>query len=764
MPATAWRLTAGALLTVGAMLAVAAGLGAGSSAEADTRAAAGSPTPVVLIGTAGLHWDDVSAETSSLGAVLAGGAIGSMVSRSVELAACPIDGWLAVSAGRRADAARSASSPSEVSPSEVSPSEVSSGVSSGASSGVSAGDELGCRAPQVQVATPGGPGTVTGWADYVQRARASDAGAVPGTLGAALAAGGRVAVAIGPGAAVAVADPNGVAAHVWPGLPATASGAIDPGADTAVLADQVRAALAFDPDLVVVDVGAIRDRAGSDRSPQVAALDDRLGVLFAGLPEDSTLALASLADAGTQARLQLAAASAPDRFPIGLLRSASTRQTGLIQVPDLLPTLLTALNLPVPNGVDGSAMVAVRSAADTADRFLAMLDLDQAATTMATVVTPYFVITLTVQVLIFVVLAWLASRLQRAPTDRTRRGVLTVLHHAAILGGCLPAATVLANLWPWWRDEHPLAALILAVVVAAVPLATLAVVGPWRHHLLGPVGVAGALTAAVFAADAATGSQLSLTALLGGQPLIGGRFYGFSNPPFAVFGAGLLFAALAAGQALLDRGRRRDAALAVAGIGAVAVVLDVLPAVGADFGGPPALIPAFALFSLQLAGIAVTWRRATAIALGTVAVLAAICVADWLRPAGQRTHLGRFVQTLLDGGGGEVVRRKAEQNLSILLSGPLTALLPIVAVLVVGALARPTRLRLHALATSYQRLPVLPAALLALGVMLGFGFALNDSGTSIPPAAMMVTLPWLVAICARVQSPTAPPPPGPRRR
>src|SRR5207302_9090483 len=120
-------------------------------------------------------------------------------------------------------------------------------------------------------------------------------------------------------------------------------------------------------------------------------------------------------------------------------------------------------------------------------------------------------------------------------------------------------------------------------------------------------------------------------------------------------------------------------------------VVDAFPGLGSDFGGPPALVPAFAYLALRVAGIRITWRRALAVVVGTVALLALVAVGDWLRPPASRTHLGRFVQTVLDGGGWDVVSRKAAQNLDIVTSAPVQLVLPFLAVAVGVALARPAR-------------------------------------------------------------------------
>jgi hypothetical protein len=335
------------------------------------------------------------------------------------------------------------------------------------------------------------------------------------------------------------------------------------------------------------------------------------------------------------------------------------------------------------------------------------------------------------------------------------RGTARATAAVAVVGALVPAATFPANLLPWWRSAVPAAALAGAVAAVTAVLGLVALLGPWRRALLGPASAAGALTALVLTADVATGSRLSLTALIGGQPLVGGRFYGFSNPGFALFGTGTLLLAVALADPLVRAGRHRTAAGVVAAVGVVATAVDGLPGLGSDFGGPPALVPAFAYLALRVAGVRVTWRRALAVAAGTVGVLAALAVGDWLRPEGSRTHLGRFVQTVLDGGGADVVARKAEQNLGIVTSSPFQFVLPLVAVAVGVALARPRRWRLEPLAVAYERAPVLRPGLAALAVLLVAGFALNDSGAAIPPVAAMLALPAVLACALRAVTPPA---------
>jgi hypothetical protein len=729
-----------------ALVAVLAGTLLAPAAQASTATTRSSsaeevPGPVVLLGTGGLRWSDTGPATPALRGLLRDGAVAVASARSVRPSTCPVDGWLAVSAGARA------------------------------------ADEPGaCRAPDADTAAPGAPASAARWDVYRRLAAASPGDATVGLLGATLGAANVPSAAVGPGAVLALANPDGQVRAAWPGLPAGPDGAVDPAQSPATLAEQVRAALGTGARLVAVDVGSVRSDGPPSHDAQVRAVDARLGAVLDALPPNATVLVASLADTGGQARLQLAGARGPapgGRAFDGLLRSASTRQDGLVQVTDVQPTLLAALGVAQPAGAVGSPLVPVAFPTGTAAttgadagpnevtaRLQRLEDLARPAETIDPIVAPFFAVALGVELLLLVsgvALTVRRRRRNRPSWVRAARGTAA----AAVVGALLPAATFPANLWPWWRAGAPAAALAVAVAVVALVLAAIALAGPWRRALLGPAGAAGALTALVLTVDVATGSHLSLTALIGGQPLVGGRFYGFSNPGFALFATGALLLAMTVADPFVRAGRPRSALAAVAAIGVVATVVDGLPGLGSDFGGPPALVTAFAYLALRVGGVRLTWRRVLAVAAGTVAVLAVLAVGDWLRPASDRTHLGRFVQTVLAGGGWDVVTRKIEQNIGIVTSSPVQLVLPLIAVALGVVLARPRRWRLEPLAVAYERAPSLRPGLAALAVLLVAGFLVNDSGAAIPPVAAMLALPAVLASALRAVS--APDPAAGRR-
>lgn len=696
---------------------------AGPVAVATAGAAvADVPGPVVLVGTGGLRWDDVGDDMPALTALLQAGSSGTLAVRSLRSTTCPVDGWLAVSAGKRAADAPQSS---------------------------------GCLPAEADIPTPGGPGTVPRWQVYRDEAEQASFDAVPGLLGDTLKATGRTSAAVGAGAVIALADGTGTAPKAWPGLGSGAAAAPGAGADDTALGRDVGAAVK-QAGLVVVDVGALRDGGPVSRHDQALVLDTRIGLVVGAAGPRATVVVASLADSGGSGpHLQLlaAAGTAPDgsAYSSGLLGSRSTRQDGMAQTTDLLPTLLAALSVPVPDQVVGSPLLTVDRGGDQQDRLSRLTDLELAAQRVRPIVAWFFNGLIIAQLLLYGGATWVLRRRREDPRSRGR--VLRATRRTAVVFASVPAATFLANLVPWWRTGLPLLWVTVAVAGFVLPIALLALLGPWRNRLLGPFGVVGGVTAAVLGVDVATGSHLMLSSLMGVQPLVAGRFYGLSNPGFALFSTGMLLAAAAVADALVrpaagGTGRRREAVLAVAGIGLLAVVVDGTPGLGSDFGGPPAIIPAFAVLALLVAGVRLSWRRALLIAAGTLVVIAALSLLDWLRAPGDRTHLGRFVQTLVDGGAGPVVTRKLRQNLDILLK-PISLLLPFAVAFVALVLARPASWGARPLALAYDRSPVLRHGLVAWAVLVGLGFALNDSGTAIPAVAATVAIPLLIAVSVR---------------
>jgi hypothetical protein len=178
-------------------------------------------------------------------------------------------------------------------------------------------------------------------------------------------------------------------------------------------------------------------------------------------------------------------------------------------------------------------------------------------------------------------------------------------------------------------------------------------------------------------------------------------------------------------------------------------LVDGAPGLGTDFGGVLALLPGIVVLAALLLGVRLTATRLVGIAALTLVVVSALAVADWARPAGERSHLGRFVQQVLDGDGGHVIADKAAANLGLLRVPIIVAVaLPLLLVVLV-ALVRPESLRLHALVRAEQRDPALRALLIAALTTALLGFACNDSGVIVPAVALFTGGPLIVTVWAQ---------------
>lgn len=670
-----------------AMFAMAAGTGGlGERGRALTERGG----DVVVVGAPGLTWSDITEEdTPVLMGLMEQGMTGGLIVRGTHVLTCPADGWLTLGAGQRASADDDGVQDCAAVPEVV---------------------------PGGQTQTPDDDltATIPEWSAWTQAAARRPLDAQLGTLTDAHQGGPRSCVRAGD--------------------PLSALGAADSAGTVTNLADNPdhwRAA--YDPlpcDTTLLDAGTI---TGPD---DALALDSAIFDLISQLPEQTTLVVAGLADRGERAGVRAVIVWHQGSEP-GTLSSPSTRQPGLVQTTDLTATILALQGLEVPPAVSGQAVESLPTDAPIADRLRDLQDLSKA--------------TAGAQQWAYAVLAVGAV---------VALAALVLLHRLGQPGGmrlvglavmAFPSSAFLAGLVPWWRGSPVwlTLALVLAVLVAAH--VALALAGPWRRHPLGPPVVVAAITVVVLGVDVILGGPLGLISILGVQPVTAGRFYGMGNVGYGIFAASGLLLAGQLASLLRSRplARRRAACLVVAVLGLLLVLIDGHPSWGADFGGVPALVVALGVLGLAAAQIRLTPARAMAVAGAAVLVAAALMILDWLRPAGSRTHLGDFVQSVLDGGAVDIVARKLDQSLGILVRYPVSWVAVLVLVAVIWAVLAPDS-RLGRPLEPLWRIPLLHATVVAVLVCLVIGWALNDSGIAVVGIGLAVAIAAVVAIGAGV--------------
>jgi hypothetical protein len=294
----------------------------------------------------------------------------------------------------------------------------------------------------------------------------------------------------------------------------------------------------------------------------------------------------------------------------------------------------------------------------------------------------------------------------------------------ARLVAAAPVLTFLVQLVPWWRWGTAAYAGLIAGGSAAIGAVVVAL---GRRHRIAALLAVPALTAVVLVADQLAGAPLDLSAPMGDNPLVAGRFHGMGNMAFALMAAAALFCAgVLAGRAATPRAR-----IAIVGVvGVIALAVDALPSYGDDFGGLLALLPAVVLLAALVAGLRVTWRRVVLVAGLTLVVAAAVGGLDAARPPDRRTHIGRFVADLVHGHLDPVADRKWRAMLGSFRNVALDVL-----VLITAAAAMLVR----------DRVPAhLRPALAAVAVAGLLGTLLNDSGVVVAAGAALAVVPAVI--------------------
>ncbi|HKE71866.1 MAG TPA: hypothetical protein VKB55_21585 [Nocardioidaceae bacterium] len=714
------RVVAGVIGLLGAGFAI--GFVPSAVATASPDAPLADPAPVIVIGVSDLRWTDIDPKvTPTLWRLVGDSAVGSVSVRTVRPVTCPIDGWLSLSAGSEAT-----STEVEGDRGTLNPGQVESG-------------ELPTCGLLPDVGAQAGSYKIAGWQDFVRlQEETKGAYGTLGTLGDLLSRAGVCSTPIGPGAAIALAGLNGEGS----------------GFESAVTADSLRAC-----PVTIVDAGSTNESSVL-RPSSLSEFDSLVSDVVTSAPPGSHVLISGVADpTASPPPLQVAMEHVVGLRRAAWLSSSSTRHEGLVQLTDIVPTVLELADAPYEQ-FDAkpweSETVRRLSVTDTVED---RQDFDQIAEVIPDEgpVFGAWIAAVPISILFASLIALIAKR----------QGVRWAQHPlfnrigigAALFVGAVPTALYLVTAVHWWRWDHPALVLGTVTVIAAVAIAFASAVAripyPWRF-----VTVQCAITYVALTFDGLNGTKLQLGSPLAAGQVYGGRFYGFGNVTFTVYATATLLIAAAVAQILLRRGRQDLAVMATILIGGLAILVDGWPTFGADFGGILALVPGVVLLVLLTAGVAMTWQRITVVGVTGVVAVAVVSWLDYLRPADSRSHMGAFVARVIDGEAGKVLENKVDALVTSLTT-PLGWLEIIGFAVAVAIVFRPDAFRLPELARVFEEWPVLRHALLALAVTFGLGTLVNDSGALIAGLGVLTTAPLMIATCAwwavRTEPATQPP-------
>ncbi|HLR56514.1 MAG TPA: hypothetical protein VK096_07130 [Actinomycetales bacterium] len=698
-------------------------------------------SPLIIVGVGGLVWPNISAEdTPTLWELLEDPATsaGAVTVHTDGQPVCPAGGWLALSSGRPTPSPRLGSL---------------------------------CVEPY-RTRAVGDGGQVVDWQQAQESLTASSFEPRLGTLRAMLDEGEVSAQAVGPGAALTLADTRG-----W----------VENYSRTITTND-------FDQQLTVIDVGSTFAEDLSGRS--MRQVDSRIEKVLKAAPEDATILITSVsAPEGARVQLGVALLRQPGAETGHFLTSTATRWDGVVRLLDLPPTIAETFDQPRPADFGGAPLrlgTERPGAAETIDTLADISVRDMTLRRMSGPVAGVLEVSTFVLILFLVwkpwdrrhdsprklaermansARAWVRNTYRRWRATRTwatenlrLRRLMSSARARPLLGktarwigaavamffALFPVSLYLMGAIPWWDLGSPGVGAWLTLISWSILLGGIVAAIPWRSPWQA-IAVISLVSATVMGLDAIVGSPLHRGSPMGPSPIYGGRFYGFGNTTYSFFVVHTLVLATAAAAPAARAGRKLLSYGIVAGIGIIALVIDVAPTWGADIGGGLALIPAFAFLAMVLNRARFTLMRVLAIGLGTIGIILGIAFVDWLRPAASRSHAGQFFEQLITGDAWQIIWRKAQYALNTLDTGLASRLTLILLVLAVLALIKPERFAPATMRDALAAYPVLRIALGAILIGLIAGAGLNDYGLRIVSLGFATTAPLL----ALMTTPTA---------
>lgn len=479
---------------------------------------------------------------------------------------------------------------------------------------------------------------------------------------------------------------------------------------------------------------SVRDEMSRTALESADALAARL-LEHVDLERDGVLVVAPASPTG-EPQLTIVGLRRPGGKP-SLLGSSTTRRDGFVTLYDVGAGIANLMGAQRPDSMEGRPFEEGRTSGSFGERKTLLIRENAEAVFRDDAVGVMSGLFIILQLLLCLG-AWLVLHFSRMRSIRgivgaAALGVLALLPATYLAGAVNFAGPGFAAYLPFVFGVAALLAAVAWVVGRSDPVAS----AGW---LL--VVVVGVIVGTTVVSD----TELLFNTAFGDSPIIAGRFAGINNLTFAQLAAG----GIALSVLLAHRIGGRRGALAASGLLAFLLVVDGLPAWGADVGGVLTAVPAFAYVGYRLYGSTMRLRTILLIGAGTLVVIGAFTAFDLSQPEGDRTHLGRLYEQVDAQGGGAfvtVILRKLAANLRVITSSIWLLMVP-------GALSFIAYLfwrRPRFIQVVESRVPTFGIVLGGLLVVGVLGFALNDSGIAVPGMVLGVLNPVLVHMAMRFQ-------------
>ncbi len=551
------------------------------------------------------------------------------------------------------------------------------------------------------------------------------------------------ALGIGPGAAIALADESGHARN-W----------------MTFERDNLATVLEKAPGDVVVDIGSVRARPSDTflRTYQYERTNSRLAEVLeasAASGVDRRIVIASVGVSWNIGELQFFATTGlDDTSPLdgpGVIASRFTRADGFITAADIRSILSGA----------GTGLSLLPK--DSAEEAISFLLVEQNHATFSRMATSYWYQifnTFAIVGIICAVVLFLAKPGRQPSKWTAPRSLWNILTYwNRFVFAFVPAALIL-NFIPWWRlplEGGAISQVPVAMTIALAALLTLA-----TARLKHPVSALALIALVILGGDVILGSAHQRNGFMGSLMLTSRRFYGISNRTYLILIVAGLLAVLpfiSRAQELVKKlgptvplavSAKRKAGVAVALVGFAILLIDALPAWGADFGGPPGIIAGFGIAALLAAGIRLRWWHLPVWIAASVITMGLIGISDSRSEAD--SHIGEFWSSLGSAESFELIQGKIRDVVRSFV-GRVDILLMLAAVIVFAVLTVFLLRQLNKLSNLHlpqaRELTRAPGfCIVLIGILAGILIAvpINDSGALMLKEGFYIAAPALIAL------------------
>lgn len=705
------------------------------------------PRVLVLI-SSGLSWSDIDPDQEDnrqLMKTVSQAGVGNLTRQGVAKNTCPLDGYLTLSAGRRITALNSRTAD-------------------------------GC--PSVPIPRSGHfpVAELKSWKKDAQNQHGRSS---LGLLGESLEKGNNKVVAIGPGAGLAAMDSSGKIANYRE------------RSTGEHLTAQIKTALR-QYEVTIVDVGSTSSNQDTLEQPaSISApstwfpdkdltLKPRLGKVknnlqsaLAATDANTIVFGIDVADHSSDPHLGMAFWKSASAKP-GFLRSTGIRQQGLVSTADFSREIIATTGSELSEQLAGGKLL-IQSSENGSTNLNWLRNQSLRAEQVGLVQMPFY---LFCALCFFIALAYFVRRL-RHPYSSLSGRALNLVTWGLLFVPLLGPASVIALLLPpsWYgaaggnltSNQLEMSHALLNtefILVSGIISALLALLCQLLGILLGKrypryqAAMPAILCASVFIlwilGSVLSGSPDQVSAVFSAPATRSVRFYGVNNNKYAfLFTATIILESLLLAPAAKKHPERTNRYFAYAFLAlAVVVIIDGLPYLGADVGGPLAMIIGVGVTVNLVLGRAIRPWKIIVLTLVAAASSTIFAIVDLVTPT-YSTHFGRFLYEVFRRQGGVIVERKARAMIDS-FGGPVGLVLVLLAVALVAYLviAKKKHKTIFSFGSRVQSTGKTSAFLLVPGIKEIFigvittallGALLNDSGSFVLISALFLAIPTVSA-------------------